>query len=266
MPNSSDVSYKAPPIVEKALSIQFRPLESFHVALLGVIWDAFKAEYPKISYESRLEHTIERFGIPFAHAKPSFKLLDKPEAPRTTFISLNEEYLIQVQDDRFVLNWRKTESNSYPRHQVLIEKLLKEFGTFKGVLMENGIDSVEPDQLEIINVNHIEDDNVSLDKAFDSIMSNSSIAMSDVEGFSCNFSQFFEYEGKKIGRIYTNLEKAKRKKDLQDIFGIKITARAHPIGASNEELVKLFDKLRCSVNSVFDSVTTAKFQETWGKQ
>lgn len=266
MSKNGEFSFAEPPLVEVALSIQFRPLERFHIALLGVIWDAFKSEYPNISYEPRLEHVIERFGIPLFPPKASFKLMDRPEAPRMVFTSVDQQYVIQIQDDRFILNWRQHDGYTYPRHEKLAAKLFEEFSTFRDVLARNEITEVQVDQIEITNVNHIEANAQPVEQVFDNIMSNSQLNASPIEAFSCNIQQSFSYNGKELGRIYTVLEKSKRRIDFEDMYAIKITARAHPFANPDSELKSLFSALRTSINGVFDSVTTTKFQKSWGRE
>lgn len=267
MPDKSPLSFTSPPLVEVAFSIQFRQLDKFHLALIGVVWDELKNDYPHVGYEPKLDHQVEKFGLNFnAGEIPNFKFLQKPDIPRVTFSDNQGEYLIQIQNDRFVLNWRKNANNIYPRHELLSSRLFEEFTRFRNVLAKHDIDEFIPDQLEITNVNHIEVTSEPIGLVLNEVLDNKVFSKNPVEGFSTNVYQKLKYKEKVSGRIYTNLEKTKRRTDLKDVYVVKITARSHPDGQDDDSMKGLFSFLRESINEVFQSITTDNYHIKWGKE
>jgi uncharacterized protein (TIGR04255 family) len=262
----SELNFKSPPIVEVALSIQFRTLSKFHAALLGEVWREFRSDYPHISYANKLEHQIERFGASQPVPQHRLTFSDFPETPRAMFASNSNEYLIQVQEDRFILNWRKLEGFVYPKHERLSQILFKEFERFKRVIGEFDVGDVTPDQIEITNVNHIETAEQSVSKIFDGILSNVGLSKEPIEGFNCAFTKLYKRDEQDVGRIYTQLEKSKRRHDFQDIYVVKITGRAQPKQSNTDAMRDDFSQLRLAINRVFDTVTSSTLHNQWGKQ
>ena len=78
------------------------------------------AEYPKTEELPPLPSQIEKFGEELQQAQvsgPRLQFMD-PNATRFWFIGDPGTRLIQVQRDRFVINWRKvTGDEAYPRYE-----------------------------------------------------------------------------------------------------------------------------------------------------
>src|SRR5688500_8008989 len=110
-----------PPVVEVALSVQFEKLEGLRVPQLGRIWHAFRNRFPRTEEQMPLEPAFEQFGVPTT-GKPEVRveLSSVPTTPRVWFLNEQGTELVQIQQDRFVRNWRKqTDDEAYPRYEYL---------------------------------------------------------------------------------------------------------------------------------------------------
>ena len=100
-------AFKNPPINEVALATYFNPplagLRSEHV---GLLWDRIRYDFPTVQQQPPLP-------------SPSGNVMtvgggDFPPVPRFWFIGRNDTYVIQIQKDMFIFNWRRRGSALYP--------------------------------------------------------------------------------------------------------------------------------------------------------
>jgi uncharacterized protein (TIGR04255 family) len=114
---------KNPPIVEVVCGLVFQPLPELDQMLLGHYWSTKRASYP-----GREIHPPVR-----SH---SGLMIHEGVAPlRAWLIDKTEQFVIQVQSDRFYFNWRRRRGN-YPRFgdheggQGVLTRTLSEFDEF----------------------------------------------------------------------------------------------------------------------------------------
>ena len=78
--------------------------------------------------------------------------------PRIWFVSKEQNMLIQIQDDRFLFNWRRMQvqnKEAYPRYSKIIEAFKTNLRIFQRFLEEEKLESVKPKKCELTYVNHI---------------------------------------------------------------------------------------------------------------
>ncbi len=115
------VQFKHPPINELIIGAYFDPpLSTLRSEHIGLLWSKFREEFPKVEQK---EPMVIRPPAP----SDEFFLM-----PRFWFVSEDETYLIQVQKDAFLLNWRKRESD-YPHFN---EQLKPSFDRYFAVFEE----------------------------------------------------------------------------------------------------------------------------------
>src|SRR6266487_1696539 len=148
--------FDRPPVAEVALGVQFQALPSLRAAHLGLLWERYKRDYPGLEEHPPLEPAIEQFeSIP---VEPTFevRVLDAPPVPRCWFLAPERNRLIQVQQDRFIYNWRSVASApAYPRYEVLREAFSSYFTIFRKFVEEEEVGKVNINQAEITYVNHL---------------------------------------------------------------------------------------------------------------
>lgn len=115
--------YKKPPVVEVAISIQFNPLKELNVPKLGALWLEFEKEFPETQDQPPLSPVFEVYGQ-IQPPRFEFRFEAAPPLSRCWFLNKAGTELIQVQQDRFILNWRKTtETAKYIRYEENYKKL-----------------------------------------------------------------------------------------------------------------------------------------------
>ncbi len=138
-----------PPVDEVVLGIEFAPLRGFTQAHLGVFWNDIREDYPRTQDQIPLLDLgtlpiVIPTGIP-------------PNAGfRTWFISNDDSSIIQVQNDRFICNWRKR-GDEYPRFEPLYERFSANLALFERVAEGLELGTLSPRRIEVTYINWITD-------------------------------------------------------------------------------------------------------------
>ncbi|HEX3035329.1 MAG TPA: TIGR04255 family protein [Thermodesulfobacteriota bacterium] len=147
--------YENPPVVEVVCNLLFEPLENLLVPHVGLFWERFRTEYPECSEHDPIVPIIERFDEP-PKMKIEMNEIKIASLPRVWFVQKRGNGIIQIQRDRFILNWRKVkEEDEYPRYSFVIDQFMKYLSHFKAFLDENDLGKIVPLQYEMTYVNHI---------------------------------------------------------------------------------------------------------------
>jgi uncharacterized protein (TIGR04255 family) len=155
--------YDNPPLDEVAIGVQFGPLAGFHTAHLGLYWSGIKSKYPLTEDQLPLAHVKEQPG-PALQPQPLQVMLQSGmpfPVPRCWFTNESRSQLIQVQQDRFLRNWRQIKgTDPYPRYENLIREFNEEWAAFCSFTQDLGIGEAKVDQCELSYVNNIEREEV----------------------------------------------------------------------------------------------------------
>jgi len=140
-----------PPLVEAALSVQLEPLNKFRTPQMGFLWAEFRRRFPEIEEHPPLDPVIEQFGVQRSRkVGVRLQMIPKLPTPRCWFLTEFGTELIQVQQDRFVHNWRKVgEGDEYPRYEYVRDKFQEELSIFDCFLRREKIGELVPSQCEI---------------------------------------------------------------------------------------------------------------------
>jgi uncharacterized protein (TIGR04255 family) len=168
--------YENPPVDEVAIGVALWPT-GITWDLIGNYWQHVREEYPNVQYVPRLPIVREVLaGPPGAGGPPTAQLLvhqfpgfagggpTPPPLPnpnqRTWFISPDDSYLIQIQDDAFLYNWRRRTTSDYPRFSPLYDRFWSLFSAFRDVLREAEVE-VRIQQIEVTYFNWIPNESLA---------------------------------------------------------------------------------------------------------
>jgi uncharacterized protein (TIGR04255 family) len=139
--------FASPPIIEVVFQVVFPTLENFGSPHIGLFWSTIRDEFPKIQQAGRLGN----FVVP---AAPNLF----PEN-RVWLVNKSGRYLIQLQDDRFIFNWRKTgDDDSYPGYEKLYPQFKSYLQKFHEFLESEGLYAGSFSSFELNYINHIYDE------------------------------------------------------------------------------------------------------------
>jgi uncharacterized protein (TIGR04255 family) len=210
----------------------------------------------------------EDFAQPPEPGGAQIQFVQGPPATRYWFISADSELLIQVQSDRFIFNWRQTESgNSYPRFRVLHPNFERLFEGFLAQLP----DQPTPDLCELTYINHIEAAGASsgthgpLAHVLRALHPEPvSGTLPDVE--DTQLQQRFLIPGsggEPSGRLYLSAVPAYRAPDATPIYVVTLLARGRPTPQTPAGVLSFFRMGRELIVRGFKESTTETMHQLW---
>ncbi len=144
-----------PPVVEVVIGIQFQPIAGFTSAHYGWFWkESLESSWFKAVDAQRILDQNEKFGNEQEWVVPSLQLLAADNSDRIQFINSTDDRVIQIQDNRFIYNWRKRGSG-YPRFKELYPDFAEKLSKFREFIGRAGLPPIVPNQWEITYVNQI---------------------------------------------------------------------------------------------------------------
>ncbi len=271
-PNLPDFS--APPVVEVALGVQFEPLTGLRTVQVAVLWHAFRERFPRTEEHQPLEPMFERFGIGSPrHPEFMVQMLQALPVPRFWFLNGPGTELIQVQQDRFIHNWRKVgDGDEYPRYEHLRDTFAREWSLFCPAVEKEGLGRPTANQCEITYVNQIR--SVGWERhgqigdvvtVFDPAYSDRFLGEPEDARLAVRYIIPGE-NGEPAGRLHVQIEPGVIQKDGQPMFHMVLTARGSPIGEGVEGILRFLDLGREWIVRSFASMTTSHMHQIWGRR
>jgi len=136
--------FAAPPINEVVCGFLFDAVPDLDILKLGLFWDRNRERYPKRKIQPPL---ADQPGI----------VIGPDTSVRAWIISPDDSLLLQLQHDRFYMNWRKR-NEEYPRfsddggRHGLLHLALEEFEGFKHFVKETCEVDVVPNRIELSKI------------------------------------------------------------------------------------------------------------------
>ena len=266
-------SFKRPPVKEVALALQFEPLAGLSGPVIGVLGGLFRDRFPSLQVHPPRGSTFETFDLPDA-PQPRIVQLDlgTPPAPRVWFVGSDESELIQVQQDRFVFNWRHR-GNEYPRYEQVKKSFAEHLETFRGFLSAEALGDLKPNQWEVSYVNHIVAGDVwqshsELGKVLPSWSHSTSDGfLATPEDINLKLRYPIEDGDRPVGRLHIVLESAFTLPEKKPMFVLRLTARGGLV--DTEELTDVFRYLDLGHEWIvrgFASITSPDMHERWERE
>lgn len=261
--------YEKPPVREVVCGVLFKSLEGLLVPHFGLLWERFRDEYPRCQHVSPLAPVVERFGEP---PRVELEVSDVPPLPRVWFIHQNGNGIIQVQQDRFLHNWRKVHpEDEYPRYDTVIALFKKQFQTFLSFLGDQGIGNVMPVQYEMTYVNEIPrgdgwDRREEVGQVFPDLSwrATGGRFLSALESVNCRFT--FQMPDQK-GRLHAGLRSSERRDDGQEVLLLELTARGMSDAGNLDGMWDWYSLAHQWIVLAFADLTGTEIQrDTWRRR
>jgi len=264
VPDRHPVRFKNPPVIETLLSVQFVPLPRLDLPYLGLFWSEIRSSYPRQEVKPPLPSVVEEF--PLVPKGPMIQVSSEPDA-RFWYINPDGTELIQVQRDRFIRNWRWTETGrSYPGYQTLRPRFEQDWATFIRFLERESLGMPEVNQCEVTYINHIE-----LGAVWRSFGDPSPILrlvappergefLPDPEMVLVSATYAMPNQR---GRTHVAAQPALRRLDGKEVLQLTLTARGKPHSSNVDDLIKWFNDGHDWIVNGFVDITTARIQKVW---
>jgi uncharacterized protein (TIGR04255 family) len=254
--------FENPPLDEVVLGIQFAPCPTYNSVLAKDVWQLFANEFPNVYEQPLLPPQFEVFGGRGSQHGPRIEFGPPPIHNRLWFTSADESHLIQFQDDRLLLNWRRRPSGvEYPRYQKIAADFRKYAETLFRFFEEFLCYKFEINQAEITYVNIVKVNRYSEIGDWLSIVSS---AESDFEGVNLNLAQIIQNrEGKPIARLHHELLSVTVPPDSQKALRLNLTFRGRPSAPDIGSALEFLFRGREAIVKRFCEITTSSAHESW---
>lgn len=269
MASSPLPKFDDPPVIETALGVEFAPLEKWSVPHFGLYWEQIRDRFPTFEVQPPAPQQIEDPDTVFRKKDGAISVHSGVPPVRCWFIDANGSTLVQIQNSRFITNWRKRGA-PYPEYEKSIRpQFEREWTTFVDFLAENDLGEVDALQCEVTYVNHIE-----IGKGWHSVAD-----FPDVfpvwrgksgetflpEPEHVNFDTAYRMPDR-IGRLRMDQKRAIRNSDGKEVIQFTVTARGRPSSSSTEAILSWLDIGREWVVRGFADATSEKMHRLWGRR
>lgn len=257
-----------PPVVETVLSVQFDQLATMKLVQFGLFWKRVRDQFPETQQHPALLPVFEQVKAP---TPTGIQLrFEAQQTSRVWLLNNNGAEMMQIQNDRFIKNWRKGDRDQeYPRYKGVIKPAFeRDFREFETFLSEENLGAAKINQCEVTYVNHIVagegwNNWSEFEKIFTfgrMLTTSSYPGVADDYGFAARFP-ILGPGGEWIGRLHLSVEPAFRVSDKKPMYAMNLTARGM-FGSRFD----FFDiGRRCIVKS-FENLTTDHMHKIWGKK
>jgi len=256
--------YLRPPVIEVVYGMQFLPLTEWRSPLVGLLWQSIKQDYPKFKEMPVLAPMIERFDPVIQTEESSLQLFNAPPLPRLFFMDANENWVMQVQNDRFLHNWKRVkDEDEYPRYGLVSERFYQAWEIFLRFCSSENIATPKLTQLEVTYINHIAIKSNPMVDELNSLFpdiqwQNGHSFLRRPERILWNVS-FLLPEAQ--GRLHISLRPGQRRKDKTPMLLLELTARGIPASTEMDKIREWFALGREWIVRGFADITSVKEQK-----
>ena len=257
-----------PPVSEVALSVEFEPLANWRSPHAGLYWGRINSEYPHTEAKLPVPSQIENFDAEFRQGPTVRVEMVDPDLSRFWFLAEPPNRLIQVQRDRFIINWRKVRGDEvYPRYEVEMRpRLEREWAGFQKFVAEHGIGGITVRQCEITYVNDIPrggdwdtvPEALALFAPWWGRGSSGFLPLPEM----LSVTGSFEVPAKR-GRLHFAALHAQRQFDQREVIQLRLTARGEPESDDAAGVLSWMDLGREWIVRGFADLTSPKAHALW---
>lgn len=259
------VYFDAPPVAEVALSIQTSPNPRVLGSHMGVFWDRhLRLEYPHAQDQTPAAPTIERFDE--SSRMPSMVFAMGTPVVRQWYLSADQTRLVQLQNDRLVVNWRRLlDTQEYPHYSVLREEIARLARLWQDFLGAEGLAPQPVVQAEVTYINQ-----VTLEASLSgagallraAVQPQWPPPMGEPESFQLEQRFVVQAPGDKLARMYLALAPAMFDNSTQGLT-LNLVVRGEPADTSHAGVLRWMDFAHNQIIHSFADITTEQMHDKW---
>lgn len=142
--------FNKPPVVEVAIGVEFLPIPALTVIPLVELRPIWNDIYPHVEEQPAIRSAP--LGGP---SLPGFSFEVGMGVPpiRIWLLNENRSELLQIQNDRIVLNWRANFGSSYPHYRELEPRFLANWQRFQAAISDRALGELRPITAEVTYIN-----------------------------------------------------------------------------------------------------------------
>jgi len=280
---SDTPKFDNPPVFETLLGVQFRALPGIRNAHYGLLWEKLRQQgFVNIEEHPPLIHVLEQQEQQTRAWTWTLSLGDPaPQTLRQWYLSDESsegQRLIQVQNDRFIVNWRRkslqeAQYPSYDENKQEFKRFYEQFGKF---IEDEALGVIAIDQAEMVYINQIpftDDCDTALEmmaKCFPAWVpgKNEQYKFGTNTSASNNLSFWID---ELAGKLYIETRSVTVRDTKEKVLDLRLTTRGRPQNGDNksiglEQLMRWFDLSHYIITSSFANVTSKSMHEIWRRK
>jgi len=253
--------FRNPPVVEVVCGLQFSGVEDWQTTHFGGFWQLIRTEYPQFEDHPPLDKL--RMGT--GPVEPEIAIM--PPLRRVFFIQPPGNFLIQLQPNRILHNWRKVaESDQYPRFESAYPKFISSWQIFNKFTAEVGLTQPEPDIFELTYIDHISKVGAKFPRdVWDFMNFYAQTPEAVVAKESSAMAMHFEWSlPDHAGILAFDLKHGVRASDENEVLVIELNARGKAT-VVDRTMDKWFELAHRAIVNTFDALTTESAHKFWEK-
>jgi uncharacterized protein (TIGR04255 family) len=256
--------YSDPPLQEVVIGVQFSPPQSYSSVHAYGIWDLFRAEFPKVQEVPPLDPQVETFGGVRGRPEPQITFGPPPVRGRLWFISDDDSHLIQFQENRFLLNWRRRPKNAkYPRFSGILSSFTSKFEALASYIQSELSASLKINQAELTYVNHIDVESFSQASNWLQLPNSSN---SNVESLNYKSVEIEESKANEpYARLFSEIQSVIKTDGKKKALRWSLLFRGKPKGTEISDCNQFFEQAHYRIVTRFDQFATTRANQMWGK-
>ena len=262
--DESIVDFDKPPVSEVVCGIGFAEPRGFSTPHMGLFWRTVLEEFPVAEVKDVITPPGETHAI---------RVSNVPPPPRFFLRSEDRSELIQVQENRFLYNWLKTDDDKpYPRYKKVITRFHEFRKRFERFLADYGFGEIAHRELRLEYVNHIPEGEgwehpADINRIFPGFKyrRRERRYLKPPMDFDIRSRHPVAYENSRLDvSIRTGCKRAGENSE-QRIFIFQLTVVGDVSDPAEEEMQAWFDMAREAINLSFLDLTSSNAQaKIWG--
>jgi uncharacterized protein (TIGR04255 family) len=254
--------FEDPPVVEVALSAQFRIIPNLRGLALAPLYERWRDQYPRVEEQPPLPSIVEG-NVP---GGPVFQLKVGAPPVRYWFLSDDGTDLVQLQQDRLSVNWREQGSGKpYPRYPAMRRVFAERFGDLGVFVAEESLGTVQVTQLELSYVNAVTidpGDIGKLERILTTWQASPDHHLGDPEQAKLEMSYQVKGLGSGVSRLWVQAGPGERGGGVPAMF-LTFLVRGVPMGEGTAEILSFLDDAHQHIVRSFAELTTAEMHTIW---
>lgn len=266
-------SFRKPPLVETAISLQFQLIDGLKNAHLAMFWEDMRKEFPKVTDAQLLPEQIELFGEEALRTRgiPGFRIAGAGGTSRMQMASEDDQAMVQIQNGRIISNWRRGAGGEYPRWGTVLSRFKESLDKFKAMLATEKLGTASLNQWEVVYVNHLlkgRDWNTPADWPDllpGLVAKNLRYSASILESLVCGIHIVMPDNR---GRIHAELFHGFNSPEAtsQELLSLQITARGGVCEPTDEQAYNGLEHGHLAIVQTFCDLTGSEAQKKWERE
>ncbi len=255
--------YTNPPLDEVVVGVQFSTISQYSSILAKEIWDLFKEDFPNFREQPPLSPVFETFGGANPEPSMTFSFGAPPIKSRLWFVTADENRLIQFQDDRLLMNWRKRPNGQdYPHFESILSAFENCLVRVKEYFLENFGINMKINQTEVTYINFIPVDSFTETDQWISILQNAGEL--DFEKLTFNMQEIIRNSSEiPYARLFQEVSSASSESGDKKALRLAITIRGKPESENAQDSIEFLKMARIRIVNRFTEITTKAAHESW---